>query len=158
MKFFFFFCFFSKVQKVKYLPHLWSNPRDFFSEPSNGNSLQVLKKRNFDPTTWRTSRTTSRWRLTQKVRATQNFIKDKMTGRVDILWCIFEKIAKKLKMKSQEQKRFFRLIYLKTFHKSTFLGPVTSILIFFAVFSNAPDYIDPSGHFDFYENFCSSNF
>ena len=27
-----------------------------------------------------------------------------MTGRVDILWRIFEKIAKKLKMKSQEQK------------------------------------------------------
>ena len=40
-------------------------------------------KENFDPSTWRTSRTTS------------------------------------------------RLIYLKTFHKSTFLGPVTSILTFF---------------------------
>ena len=31
-------------------------------------------------------------------------IKDKMTERVDILWRIFEKIAKKLKMKSQGQK------------------------------------------------------
>ena len=29
---------------------------------------------------------------------------DEMTGRVDILWRIFEKIAKKLKMKSQERK------------------------------------------------------
>ena len=36
--------------------------------------------------------------------ATQNIIKDKMTVRVNILWCIFEKIAKKLKIKSQEQK------------------------------------------------------
>ena len=27
-----------------------------------------------------------------------------MTGRVDILWRIFEKIAKQLKMKTQEQK------------------------------------------------------
>jgi hypothetical protein len=87
-----------------------------------------LKKRNFDPTTWRT---TSMWCSTQKVRATQNFIKDKMNGRVDILWRIYEKIAKKLKMKSQEQKkRRFWLIYLKNVHKSTFLGPVTSILTF----------------------------
>ena len=30
--------------------------------------------------------------------------KDKMTERVNILWHVFEKIAKKLKMKSQEQK------------------------------------------------------
>ena len=30
--------------------------------------------------------------------------KKKMTGRVDILWCIFEKNSKKLKMKSQERK------------------------------------------------------
>ena len=29
---------------------------------------------------------------------------EQMTGRVDILWLIFEKNAKKLKMKSQEQK------------------------------------------------------
>ena len=34
-------------------------------------------------------------------------------------------------MKSQEQKRRFWLIYLKTFHKSTVLGPVTTILFFF---------------------------
>jgi hypothetical protein len=59
-----------------------------------------------------------------------------MTGWVDILLRIFEKIAKKLKLKSQEQKKHnFWLIYLKTFHKSTFLGPVTSILTFFTVFS-----------------------
>ena len=94
ISFFFFFLFLSKVQKVKYPPHLWSNHRNFLSETSNGNSLQVLKKINFDPTTWRTSRTTSRWRSTQKVRATQSFIKDKMTGRVDILWHIFEKLQK----------------------------------------------------------------
>ena len=57
-----------------------------------------------DPTTWRTSKTTSRLRSTQKVRATQNFINDKMTERVDILWRIFVKNAKKLKMMSQERK------------------------------------------------------
>ena len=39
----------------------------------------------------------------KKVRATQNFIKDKMTGRVDILWRIFEKVTKKFQMKSQER-------------------------------------------------------
>ena len=44
---------------------------------------------------------------TQKVLATQNFIKDKMTGRVDILWPIFKKIAKKLRIKSQERKTSF---------------------------------------------------
>ena len=31
-------------------------------------------------------------------------LKDKRTGRVDILWRIFEKISKKFKMKSQERK------------------------------------------------------
>ena len=40
--------------------------------------------------------------VTQRVRATQNFKKDKMTGKVDILvvdlvWRIFEKFAKKVK-------------------------------------------------------------
>ena len=58
----------------------------------------------FDPTTWRTSRTTSRWRSTLKVRSTQNSIKDKMIGRVDILWCIFEKIAKKFKNEVTKRK------------------------------------------------------
>ena len=45
-----------------------------------------------------------------------------MTGRVNIIWRIFEKIAKKLKMKSQEQKkRRFWLIHLEKVRKSTFL-------------------------------------
>ena len=34
-------------------------------------------------------------------------MKDEMTGRVDILWGIFEKNANKYKMKSQDQKTFF---------------------------------------------------
>ena len=55
---------------------------------------------------------------------TKNFIKDEMTGRVDILWRIFEKIAKKLKMKSQEQKKV---------HNSTFFSPVTSVFTFLEV-------------------------
>ena len=44
----------------------------------------------FDPTSLRTSRTTSRGRSTKKVWATQNFMKYEMTGRVDIYKCIFE--------------------------------------------------------------------
>ena len=88
---------------------------------------KFCKKRNFDPTTWRTLRTTSKWRSTQKIRATEHFIKDEITRRVDILWRISKKIAKKLKMKSQERKN---LIYLKTFQKFTFLGPITSLLTF----------------------------
>ena len=52
-----------------------------------------------------------------------------MSGMVDILRRIFEKIAKKLKMKSQEQKNVV-FGYLKNVHKSTFLGPVSSILTF----------------------------
>ena len=39
--------------------------------------------------------TSSKWSSTKKVRATQNFIKIKMNGRVNILWHIFEKSAKK---------------------------------------------------------------
>ena len=53
-----------------------------------------------------------------------------MTGRVDIVWRIFKKTAK----------------------------TVTSFLTFCNFFKNTPQYIDPSGHFVFYENFCSSNF
>ena len=68
----------------------------------------------------------------QKARATQNFIKDKITGRVDILWRIFEKIAKKkLKIKSQERKN---VVFCKLLLNCANLGPVTSILIFFAIF------------------------
>ena len=40
----------------------------------------------------------------RKVRAAHNFIKDKMTRRVDILLCNFAKIKKKLRIKSQERK------------------------------------------------------
>ena len=71
-----------------------------------------------------------------KVRATQHFIKDKMTGRVDILRRIFEKSAKKLKMKSQERKNvFFFLNYSEHKQKNcAFLGPVTTILTVFQLY------------------------
>ena len=36
---------------------------------------------------------------TLEVRATKNFIQNKVTGRVDTLWDIFEKTAKKFKFK-----------------------------------------------------------
>ena len=43
----------------------------------------------------------------------------------------FLKNCKKVKNEvTGTEKRRFRLIYLKTFHKSTYLGPVTSILTF----------------------------
>ena len=53
-----------------------------------------------------------------------------MTGRVDILWHILEKKQKVKNEVTGTEKHRFWLIYLKTFHKSTFLGPVTSILTF----------------------------
>ena len=59
---------------------------------------------------------------------TQNFIKDEMTGRVDILGRNFFKKRKNFKNEvTGTKKRRFWLIYLKTFEKFTFLGPVTSI-------------------------------
>ena len=67
----------------------------------------------------------------------------------------FDKIAKKVKNEvTGTEKRRFWLHYLKTLKKFTFWGPVISILTL-AVFS---EYIGPSGHFVFYEIFCSSNF
>ena len=53
-------------------------------------------------------------------RATKNFMKDKMTGRV-------RKFFKKLKLKSQDQKK--STIFFKSFQlnlpKMTFSGPLT---------------------------------
>ena len=40
-----------------------------------------------------------------EVWAAKNVIKDKMTGRIDILWRIVEIIAKKFKLKSQDPKK-----------------------------------------------------
>ena len=103
--------------------------------------------------TWRTSGTSPRWSLTKKIRVTQNFIKDKMTRRVNILWRIFEKIAKNLKMKSQERKTSFLVNLSENFPK------IWALLLQFCSFlKNAPDYIYPSGHFVLYEIFCCSNF
>ena len=77
-------------------------------------------------------------------------MKDEMTGRVNIVQ------GKKVKNEvTGTKKRCFWLIYLKTFQKFTFLGPITSILTFL---KSAADYIDPSGYFVFYEILCSSNF
>ena len=87
-------------------------------------------------------------RSNQKFCATQNFIKKND-----------RKIAKKLKMKSQERKkRRFWLIYLK--HSKNLL--IWVLLLQFELFciflKTAPEYMDPSGHFVFHEFFCSSNF
>ena len=77
-----------------------------------------------------------------------------MTGRDDILWRIIEKIAKKLKMKSQEQKNSFSVNLSENFPQIYYFGSCYFNFIFFSVFSKMRqlDYIDP------YENFCSSNF
>ena len=71
----------------------------------------------------------------QKVRATKNFIKDKMTGRVNIILRIFEKIAKKLKMKSQEQKNVVLVNLSENFPKIYFFGSCYFNFDFLAVFS-----------------------
>ena len=45
--------------------------------------------------------------IEEKKRDTKLFIKDKITGRVDIFWRIFKKTTKKLKLKSQDPKKKF---------------------------------------------------
>ena len=87
--------------------HLYSNHRNFFL----WNFLWYLSTsvvNFFNQTTRRTLRTPSWWSLTKKNRATHNFIKDIMTRKVPYftLWRIFDKSAKKLKMKSQDLKNF----------------------------------------------------
>ena len=53
-----------------------------------------------------------------------------MSGMVDIQWRIFKKFQKVKNEVTGTKKHRFWLIYLKNVHKSTFLGPVTSILTF----------------------------
>ena len=60
----------------------------------------------------------------------KKFEQNKMTGRVDILAHIREKCKKVKNEVTGTEKRCFWLIYLKTFNKFIFLGPVTSILTF----------------------------
>ena len=69
----------------------------------------------------------------------------------------FEKIAKKFKMKSQEQKTLLLVISLKKFKYCAFFGPVNSILIFLISRKCAGVY-RPFRSFCLYEIFCSSNF
>ena len=83
----------------------------------------------------------------------------KITGRVDIVWRIFKKTAKKLKLKSQDPKKYFFFnVFISIKQKISFSVPVTSLLNFWNFLQKAPVYIDPSGHFVFYEILCSSNF
>ena len=59
--------------------------------------------------------TTSRWRSTQKFRATQNFIKDKISGMGRYTYV-------KLKIKSQERKTFVLVYLSENAQKNHFLG------------------------------------
>jgi hypothetical protein len=76
-----------------------------------------------------------------------------MTGRVDIVWRMVEKTAKRFRMKwiTGTEKRRIWFIHLKTLKKNPILCPVTSILTFFLQFSQNCArlyvYIDPSGNF-----------
>ena len=131
----FLFSFFPKFKKLNISLIYWAIIVIFSVSLPMVNLNKFFLKRNFDTTTWRTSRTTSRWRSTKKVRATQNFIKDKMTGRVDILANFWNNCKKVKNEVTGTEKRRFRLIYLKTFHKSTYLGPVTFVILTFLQFS-----------------------
>ena len=64
-----------------------------------------------------------------------------MTGRVDILWRIFEIKAKKLKMKSQERKNVVLVNFSENIQKIDFFG--SCYFSFFCSFflKNAPEYI-----------------
>ena len=99
----------NESQPNDYIPIARSSPffqwdKNFVAQENKSQTEDNISQAEPFPNSPREIRTTSRRRSTQKVRATKNFIKDEMTCRVDILWRIFGKIAKKLKMKSQEQK------------------------------------------------------
>ena len=94
--FFFFFLFFPKCKKSNISVIHKAIILIFLVNLPMANIYKLCKNK-FDPTTWRISRTTSRWRSTQKVWAIQNFIKkNKMTGRVDILRRIWSKNIQKI--------------------------------------------------------------
>ena len=99
-----FFFFFSKVKKVKYLSHLLINHHNVFSESSLGIYLS-----NFNPNTRRTSTTSYRWRLTKKVRATHNVIKDKMTIAV-YFCCKYKKVQKEVTRSFSEKNVIFGVL------------------------------------------------
>ena len=66
-----------------------------------------------------------------EVRAAQNFIKGKITGRVNIHLYIYELSSKKFEMKSHRtRKTSFLVNHSETFKNCAFLCPVTSILTF----------------------------
>ena len=54
--------------------------------------------------------------------------------RVDIVWRIFEKISKKLKLKSKDPKKHSFWKFQLNLPKTTFSGPVTSFWTFFHYF------------------------
>ena len=86
-----------------------------------------------------------RWLI--EVWATKKFIKDQMTGKVDIVWRIVEKNCKKIKFKFIVPKKSTN-IYQR-------FGTMTSFFTFFSSFlKKAPEYIDPSCHFVLYEILC----
>ena len=86
------------------------------------------------------------WRLVTPF--TKNVIKDKITGRVNILFRIFEKYAKKWKFKSQFPKKHS----FSPFRRN-FFGPETSILIFLHFYQKSTLLV-----FYLLGIFCSSNF
>ena len=126
--FFFFFFPSLKAWKVKYLRRLWSNHQWILLWYL---STSLVKIRNFNPTTGRTSRIFSRWSSTKKVRAKQNFIKDKITGMVNIFWRIFEeRKSDKVKIKLQDRKT---IVFgnVETLNISAIYKPIILILWIF---------------------------
>ena len=61
----------------------------------------------------------------KKVRATKNFIKDKMTGRVDILWRIFEKMRKIKNLSHAQYPKKHRFFYC---FRRNWQNPETTII------------------------------
>ena len=87
---------------------------------------------------------------------TSRFLKDKITGRVDILWRIFEKITKKVK-NEQERKNVILANYSKN---------VKKIVLFWVLWLQFNFFLQKCTRkyrpfllfYVFYEFFCSSNF
>ena len=116
----------------RYLRRLWSNHPYFFYWIFLWYLSTSFVKKNFNSTTRKTSRTSSRSNSIKTVPATQNFTKDKMTGsrRVDILCCFFAKSSTNVKMKSKERKS-------GVFGKLCFFG---SLDFFYVIFCSSRFY------------------
>ena len=105
----------------------------------------------FNPTTRKTSRTSSRWSLSKKVWATQKVMKDNRPKGSINSGSFLRKVQKKSSYRTGNTS--FLVNFFKNVIKFCFLGPVTSILTLLQFSQKCAEYF----HLVFYEFFCTSN-